>query len=196
MTAPPYPPGDIASRTPRVAKLPAGALLHRFYTLGYDPIHFAFGPDGRLNAPDRSYGVLYAAAAVEGAFAETFLRQPGRRMIPADLLAKKGYARLRLTREAAFVVLAGPGLGVLGATAEVTHGGSYDLPQAWSAALHAHPIRADGVAYHARHDDVQMCFALFDRARAAVVESDRNEHLDDAWFWTVADGYEVGRAPV
>ena len=196
MISPPRPPADVLSRRPRIASAPAGTIVHRFYSTAFDPIHFDTGLDGRLNAPDGSYGVLYVAKAIEGAFAETFLRQPGRRQIPADLLARKGYARLRLTRRMNFILLAGQGLGVLGATAEVTHGGgSYDLPQTWSTALHRHPVVADGIAYHARHDDDETCYAVFDRSGSALAEAERTPDLDQPWFWNVADAYEVGRSP-
>ena len=38
--------------------LAKGQVLHRFFTFAYDPIHYDRGRDGRLNAPDDSYGVL------------------------------------------------------------------------------------------------------------------------------------------
>jgi hypothetical protein len=41
--------------------LPAGAVVHRFYTAEYDSIFFDPSLLGRLNAPDGSYGVLYVA---------------------------------------------------------------------------------------------------------------------------------------
>lgn len=174
----------------------AGAVLHRFYTRACEPIYFDRGRGGRLNAPDGSYGVLYAAQAANGAFAETFLRQPGRQQIPTDLLAAKAYVRLSGDRELTFIRLAGTGLAPLGATAEVTHGGlPYDVPQAWSAALHAHSVGADGIAYTARHDDSQVCYAIFDRAGTRIGEIDRNSDLDADWFWTIGEIYEVGRAP-
>lgn len=151
---------------------------------------------GRLNAPDGSYGVLYAAKNVQGAFAETFLRNPGTNAIAADFLKKKAYVELVTTEELRFIRLAGPGLAKLGATAEVVHAGlPYDVPQAWSAALHALPLTASGIAYHARHDDVELCYALFDRERAKIKEQHRIVDLDDDWFWQVADGYDVGLAP-
>ena len=72
---------------------------------------------GRLNAPDGSYGVLYVAQKPFGAFAETFLRTPGRTLIDADLLR----ARLEPHSDLTLIRLAGPGLAILGATAEVVH---------------------------------------------------------------------------
>lgn len=195
MTAP-LPPPDIDARTPRLFTVAAGEVLHRFYTSAFEPIHFDFGRGGRLNAPDGSYGVLYASQEVNGAFAETFLRQPGRQQIPADLLAAKAYVRLRANRELSFIRLAGTGLAPLGATAEVTHGGlPYDIPQAWSAALHAHSVGADGIAYMSRHDNSRICYAIFNRAQTSVSEIDRNSDLDVDWFWTVGEVYDVGRAP-
>jgi hypothetical protein len=192
----PLPPANIATRTPRLVRIKAGATLHRFFTQAFEPVHFDRSPDGRLNAPDGSYGVLYAAETVNGAFAETFLRQPGRQQIPSDLLARKAQVRLRVTRELVLVRLSGPGLAAVGATAEITHGGlPYGAPQAWSAALHAHPIVADGIAYTARHDDSELCYAIYDRAHDAVVEVDRETSLDSHGFWTLAEHYGVGRAP-
>ena len=45
------------------------------------------------------------------------------------------------------VMLYGPGLARIGATAEVTHGGlPYTIPQRWSSALHAHPTKLEGIA--------------------------------------------------
>ena len=97
MTAP-LPPPDLALRDPALITLEAGEILHRFFTAAYEPIHFDRSRDGRLNAPDASYGVLYTAEDARGAFAETFLREPGRTLIPSDLLARKAYVRLRVTR--------------------------------------------------------------------------------------------------
>lgn len=192
----PLPPPNIASRSPRIVTVAARAILHRFYSKAYAPIFFDRSNGGRLNAPDGSYGVLYAAETVNGAFAETFLRQPGRQQIPDDLLAAKAYVRLRAVRKLSFIKLMGTGLAPLGATAEVTHGGlPYDVPQAWSAALDAHPVRADGIAYTARHDDSAVCYAVFERASDGVDESDRDPDLDADWFWDIAEDYDVGRAP-
>lgn len=157
----PHPPSDLSKRRPLEIELQPGETLHRFFTardpLGthHDPVHFDRGREGRLNAPDDSYGVLYAAKAPQGAFAETFLRNPGLTQLPKDLLARKAYVTLQLRRRALKLVrMAGPGLARIGATAQVVHGGKpYDIPQEWSGALHQHPGGYDGLAYYARHDD-------------------------------------------
>lgn len=176
--------------------LPAGTIVHRFYTAGFDPVFFDKSKQGRLNAPDGSYGVLYAAREPHGAFAETFLRQPGRTLIDPDFLARKAYVRLQFTEGVRFVRLAGPGFAIVGATAEVVHGGlPYDVPQTWSGALYRHPVQAHGIAYNARHDDEALCYAVFDRAADRVEEVDRITQLDQDWFWEMALRYRVGLAP-
>jgi hypothetical protein len=192
----PLPPANLASRTPRIVAVTEGAILHRFYTKAFEPIFYDKSLEGRLNAPDGTYGVLYVADAPHGAFAETFLRQPGRQQLPADLLAKKAYVRLRASRDLRLIQFHGRALAPLGATAEVIHGPlPYDTPQAWSKGLHGLVTMADGIAYTARHDDSEVCYALFERAQDALVEVDRTGDLDVDWFWGLADDYEVGAPP-
>ena len=195
MSGPP-PPSDLAGRRPSIARLRAGTVIHRFYSSKHDPVFFDRGRGGRLNAPDESYGVLYAAKKLAGAFAETFLRNPGSTQLPLDLLGRKAYARLKITGALSLLQLAGPGLARVGATAEVTHTGlPYDVPQSWSAAIHSLAQNFDGIAYHARHDDQEICYALFDRAADRLVEESRTVDLNDNWFWEIAEMYHVGLAP-
>jgi hypothetical protein len=171
-------------------------VVERFFAAERDPIHFDRSRSGRFNAPDGSYGVLYTSATLRGAFAETFLREPGRTLLPIDLVRRKARARLKTTCALKLVKLGGVGLGRLGATAEVAHGGlPYDVPQAWSKAIHDHPTRPDGIAYRARHDDDAFCYALFGRGPVAVREVSRDMSLDQDWFWDIAHRYGVGLAP-
>lgn len=192
----PLPPLDIPDRRPNLVTLAASTIVERFFTAIFDPIHFDRSRDGRLNAPDDSYGVLYAAENLRGAFAETFLRAPGRTLLPLDLLRRKARVRLRVTRELRLIELRGYGLARVGSTAEITHGGlPYDAPQAWSKALHDHPLIADGIAYTARHDDQALCYALFDRVAGDLEQIAIERDLDQDWFWELAERYGVGLAP-
>lgn len=192
----PEPPADLDRRAPQVVTIPRGSSLHRFYSLAYEPIHFDITQSGRLNAPDGSYGVLYASKNPAGAFAETFLRTPGRTQIDLDLMARKAYVHMQNVAELTLIKLSGPGLAIVGATAEVTHRGlPYDVPQRWSKALADHPLSAAGIAYMSRHDDEQLCYAIHERAAADIVEVDRAEDLDQDWFWELAEKYGVGLAP-
>ena len=194
--APPLPPQDIDSRKPLTETLVAGTELHRFFARRWKPLHFDRASAGRFNAPDASYGVLYAATSLNGAFAETFLRQPGRTYIPTDLLAEKAYVRLRVDQPLVLARLAGRGLARIGATAEVTHGGlPYNAARAWSKALHGHAQCFDGLLYTARHDDEAGCVALFDRAAPAVTVVERVLDLDQDWLWRLAELYGIGIPP-
>ena len=65
----PLSPADLSGREPQFFSLAKGRIVHRFYTARHDPIFFDKSQDGRLNAPDGSYGVLYVARGAEGAFA-------------------------------------------------------------------------------------------------------------------------------
>ncbi len=190
------PPADLPGRTPVFENLSANTELHRFFTTAFQPINFDRSDKGRFNDPSGRYGVLYAAEDQRGAFAETFLREPGRTLLASDFIASKGYVRLVIARPLRLIRFAGQGLARLGATAEVVHSGPpYDDPQAWSAALHVHPAKADGIAYHGRHDDEALCYAIFDRAASAIREVQRDVNLDANWFWEIAEPYGVGLAP-
>ena len=106
----PLPPPDFRSRSPDILDVPAGSRLHRFYTAAYDPIHFDRSGSGRFNAPDGRYGVLYGSINEAGAFAETFLRTPGRTLIDPVFLRKKAYVRLTVAAPLRLVRLYGPSL--------------------------------------------------------------------------------------
>lgn len=189
----PLPPDDMDARQPLVQSMAAGALLHRFHNAAFDPIFYDRTSAGRLNAPDGSYGVLYTAHAVDGAFAEVFLRVPGRTSLGLDFIETRAYACLRTTRALNFVEMHGPGLSRLGATAEVTHSGlPYTTAQKWSRAIHSHPGNFDGIAYRSRHDDAEICYAVFERASSAVIEDRRVRNLDVDWFWQLTDKYDLG----
>jgi RES domain len=189
------PPKDIAERQPRFVNIDKGRF-YRFYPRGLNPIFFDRSTDGRFNSPNASFGVLYAAKRLNGAFAETFLRSPGRTLLPEDLIAQKARVRLRLVRPLRLVRFYGQGLSVLGATAEVVASPKpYNLPQQWAAALHNHPGMFDGIAYRARHDDDEICYAFFERSSRAIEEVDREEKLDADWFYKLMQYYSVGLAP-
>jgi hypothetical protein len=148
-----------------------GALFYRCHGAQHGPVHFGKGPIYRFDDPAGAYGVLYAAHRLEGAFVEAHLRNPGRRYVDRVDLAQRRWSRLRIVRSLRLVPLHGPFLAQAGATAEITHGPAdrYDLPRRWSAAIHAAGF--DGIEYRSRHDDDQLCVALFDRGDSPVEPS-------------------------
>jgi hypothetical protein len=192
----PWPPADLHCVRLAFSTLKPGTRLHRFHARAFHPIYFDRSLMGRLNAPDGSYGVLYTAKHRLGAFAETFLRQPGRTLLPHDLMIAKASTTIEVTGALRVVRLYGPALAKVGCTAQVTHGAlPYHLPQAWSKAIHDHPAQPDGIAYRSRHDDNQICYAIFERALSKVAVAHRELDLDQDWFYELANHYRVGVAP-
>ena len=104
----PAPPPDLHRRDPDILDVPKGSTLHRFYTAAYEPIFFDRSNAGRFNAPDGGFGILYCARNLAGAFAETFLRRPGRTLIDLKFLRTKAYVRLNAVADLRLVRLYGP----------------------------------------------------------------------------------------
>ena len=197
MSRRPIPPADLSLRSPVTEVIAAGTTLYRFFRNGYGSTYFATDRGGRLNAPDASYGVLYTAQSLNGAFAETFLRDPGQNRVDGFFLRTKGLVHLTASADLRMVALFGPGLANIGATAEVTHSGvgEYDLSQGWSKALHEHPGDFDGIAYRSRHDDNEICYAIFDRAQRNIRVADEHADLDRDEIWDLIDRYGLRYYP-
>lgn len=192
----PRPPPDLNQRRLPVHVLPTETQLYRFHDKRFDPFFFDRASGGRFNAGDGTFGVMYVAIERRGAFAETFLRNVGSTAISGSFVDSKACAVLNLHRPFRAVRFRGYGLAPIGATATLCSSPSYETPQEWSRALHAHPDRVDGILYASRHDDEQLCVAVFDRAINAFSTSVRAENLrDQAWFYELMDLYQVGLLP-
>lgn len=174
---PPLPPVGLNSIPLPTEIIPAGQVLHRIhriYPRYQDPLFF--GPRaperGRWDSPGNLYGICYLAVQPWAAFAETFLRQKGRRNIESTDLEARAVARIELRRDLVLASLDGPDLSVIGADAFVVHG-NYDCTAVWAEALHAHHNRVDGIYSAIRHDNHRYGVSVFDRGRDAlhVVES-------------------------
>lgn len=166
MTAP-LPPADVATRRLPLQTITPDTPLWRVHDVRRDPLWFGPAPNarptGRFDAWHGEYRVCYVGLSPEASFAETFLRNPGRRILDRTLLEYRALTVLAPTRSLRVVRLYGPALARLGATAEVTHGPAYDVAGQWSLALWSHPSQPDGIAYKSRHDDDEICVAIFDR---------------------------------
>jgi len=117
---------------------------------------------GRFDSPSGAFGVLYLAQSLEGAFAETVLRNPQRRLVNLAEIIGRASSVLGLSRAVRLADMRGPGLQALG-TDNAISTGPYGPCGVWADALHAHSDKADGIAYSSRHDPEQLCIALFSR---------------------------------
>jgi hypothetical protein len=135
-------------------------------------LNFRATRSNRFDAPDSSYGTLYAAESLDVCFAETLLRgdlknQPlvgGNTFIPETELQNRIVVILDGSEPLRLAVLSGAPLKRLGGDASVSSVVPYDVPQQWSKAIHAHPEKVDGFIYKSRHLNDKEAVVLFDRA--------------------------------
>ena len=73
--------------------------------------------------------------------------------------------------------LTGASLKTLGADGALSTIMPYDLPQSWSAAIHAHPAAVDGLYYVSRKLNERRAVVVFDRA-SAKLQGRRLLHVD------------------
>jgi hypothetical protein len=140
------------------------ASWYRVHLRAYDALYFDVEGTSRFNAPDRSFGVLYASEAAEGACAEAFLRRRRRPLrVTEDQLHRRALSRMEWT-ELRLADFTSVRLTYLGLDARIASGDCYDLAQRWSKWIHAHPDQVDGICYFARHAPALRSIALFERA--------------------------------
>jgi hypothetical protein len=163
----PLPPRDFARRGLPIERIPTGTALLRIHRLGVGPIFFGMSSANRFDDPRGTYGVCYLARTIEGAFAETCLRDVGAQFVALGFVAERAVARIETLHTLRLVAVHGAGLARLGATAAVSSG-AYGPAQAWSRAIHQHPAHVDGLSYRSTHDNSQRCVALFDRGERHI----------------------------
>lgn len=165
----PDPPEDLHERElPLVNSRGPWFRLHR---RGRDPIFFGKTGLGRFDAPDGSYGVLYAAEDFRGAFVETFGWITGVRVVSRSELEGRELAELASSEELALVDLTGKGLAHLGADARLATG-DHTVSRRWS-------LGPDGLLYRARHDPEMLAVALHEKARTKGIDAKSLGTLSD-----------------
>jgi hypothetical protein len=169
--APQLPPDWLATISLPLVEIPSDSTLSRIHRSDRAPIFFSPGdgqpPAGRFDSGTGGFGVLYMAFTFEGAFAETVLRNPARRMISLAEIATRSLAVLAISRDIRLVRMHGAGLQALGLDNAITTG-PYEPCGVWADALFQHRDRPDGIAYVSRHDPEQICVALFERPDIAL----------------------------
>lgn len=162
----PLPPRNFCDRILPVTKI--AAEWYRFHPARYGSstgaLFFGRSAKFRFDAPLGEYGVMYIAKSINGAFIESFGRNPGRKVISEGKIRSRALTILESVK-LTLVDLTGPGASLVGADGRLCTD-QYSLTQAWSKAFHAHPVCADGILYCARHDLSCVCAAVFERAAA------------------------------
>lgn len=165
--SPPPPPSWLKTSSLPIFELPRTTSFVRIHRNKNHPVFFSPGrgnaPIGRFDSPSGAFGVLYLAQALEGAFAETILRNPHRRLVDLSEITARAVSVLGCSGAIRLVKMFGDGLQSVGADNAVSIG-PYESSGVWTDALFAHPDAPDGIAYSSRHDSEQMCIALFSRS--------------------------------
>ncbi len=143
---------------------------YRLNPVNYDSaIHFDRSGRGRFDSPQASYGILYAAQNEGGAFIETFGRTLGIKTVSQTALQQRNLFTITSDRPLIIVDIWGVNLTKLGVDARLSSG-DYQISRAWAQAIYNHPQKVDGICYHSRHDDPEICCGLFERTATILKE--------------------------
>lgn len=173
-------PADFDQRALQVHVVDAGRLI-RIHRASNGPIYYGKSGTCRFDAPDCSFGVLYAAENIGVAIAETLVREKhrDRRSTPELWIAEALFKQYQIaTLEADHPLLLGDLTGFsllsLGGDASELQAGSYDVTQPWSAMVHNHPRGVDGFIYQSRFVNTHSAAVIFERGGARVALRCRN----------------------
>lgn len=152
--------------------LERGSSVVRIHLRENDPIWFGpkpgLPPAYRFDAPGGQYRVMYAAEALDGAFVETILHGRTKdRIIARDYVHLRAWTVLTTRRPLRLLKLYDEGLLWHGTDASISAVGTYAEPRRIALAAFEEDAELDGLVYRARHDNGELCFALFDRVKAA-----------------------------
>lgn len=193
----PSPPDDFASR-----KLPIVDVkgpFFRLHAVRRDALHFGRMASWRFDDPERRYGVCYTATDIHGAFAETFTKALQAGLIAEAELRLRGLVRISCRRPLTLVdLVTSGGLAKIRADARL-FSGEHAVARRWSAAIHAHPARPDGILAPARHDPARTVCAVFDRAKGALRAEELGSLIEGEMLPTLSellDTYGLGLVPV
>ncbi len=151
--------------------VPAGSVIIRMHHQAHSPLWFGprpgTPPQHRFDAPAGEYRVLYCAARLAGAFVESVLRKPAGRIVARAYIDERVWSEVTVRRALRLAKLRDEGLHWHGTDAAISASDDYTAPRRLAIALHTAFPDVDGVAYRARHNNGEVCYALFDRVTAA-----------------------------
>jgi hypothetical protein len=191
----PEPHADLAKRSPLLYNLEEGTVIYRLHRADRDPIHFGKTGDNRFDAPDGSYGVLYAGEDEYCCFIETCGQVTGVASVSGAYLDQRNLAEITVTQSMSLIDLSGSaGVARIGADSRLMDG-SHAVAQRWSAALRRHPSHPSGILYRARHDPAKLAFAIFECAADVFQVTSRGSLRDPGnlkLLGEILDHYQFG----
>ena len=179
------PPEGFASRPLVLHDEPAGATWLRLYRRAFpDPLGFGKAPSRFSPPPDAAerHGVVYLGSSLNVTVAETLVRDRGDGRLgdlPVELAELEGWAcaEIEVVTPLRLADLRGDGPLRMGIPSDVAHAADWRLGQVWSAALHAHDLRPDGLIYLSRFTG-EPNLAVFERALSKLAATRVSALLD------------------
>ncbi len=148
----------------------------------------------RFDAPDRSFGVMYATFDLATALAESLLRDRPTHSDDVILdyrdLESRVVVELRRgpdDRPLRLIKLYDEGLAAAHTDQQISARDHYPTTQRWAQMFHAHAIAADGIVYMSRYIRARKSVALFDGCAAAVAAGTATPLLEHAEFASVVE---------
>jgi hypothetical protein len=162
---PPHP--ELHTQAPLVFDLKKGEVLFRHHQTKLDPLYYGKTGKNRFDDPDcpasHAFGVLYTAEDPHGTIIESCEISARAPAVSGVYLHDRAIAKLEIQVDLRFIdVFTSGGLRRIGVDSRL-FAGSHKVAQQWSAALRAHPVKADGIRYPARHDQTRAAYAVYSR---------------------------------
>lgn len=155
----------------RVVRLSRGQTMFRIHRNKNGPIWFgpadASPPKNRFDSPNRLYRVFYAAKTLQGAFVEAILHdRPGLRFLAQSYLDDYAFTPITVERSLLLAKLYDDGLAFHGVDAQISASNGYTASRRIAETLFAEAPKLNGIAYRSRHNNGELCYALFDRGHS------------------------------
>lgn len=170
-------------RNPPVVGIPVTQVLWRIHRLEHEPLWFGPAPgqppQSRFDAPAGEFGVCYFAATPGVAILETLVRGLKVPIISRTVLHGRGLSAMALTEPLRMLQLEGKGLSSFGISAHEISGPDLAECQDLARRVHEKLENVDGIQYRSRWDTSELCWAVFDRARARVGNVLGTQHLEN-----------------
>ena len=151
--------------------LPAGSVLVRVHHLAHGPLWFGprpgLPPQHRFDAPaGEDPARCIARRGSPAPSSSPCSTSPPVELSPRVYVEERGWSELTTRRALRLAKLRDEGLHWHGTDAAISASNDYGVPRRMALALYAAFPEADGIAYRARHNNGEVCYALFDRVSA------------------------------
>jgi hypothetical protein len=170
-------------KAPPIVDVSVTQVLWRVHQLAHEPVWFGPAPGnpphGRFDAPDHEFGVCYLGATPGVTILETLVRGLKVPIIPRSALQMRGLSAIALAEPLRMLQLEGKGLPSFRVSAHEICGPDAADCQDFARRVHAKLMDVDGIQYRSRWDTSELCWAVFERARARLGKVLGTQRLDN-----------------